>query len=103
MFAVIETGGKQYKVAPGDRVRVGRLPGNVNDSVTFSEVLMVSDGTNVNVGQPVVSGAKVEAKILLQGRSQKVVIMKFRKRKDYFRRKGFRAMFTKVEIGSIKN
>lgn len=102
MFAVIETGGKQYKVSPGDRVRIDRIPGSVNDRVTFSDVLMVSDGTNVNVGQPKVSGAKVEAKILFQGRAQKVVIMKFKKRKDYFRKNGFRAHYTKVEIGSIK-
>ncbi|HOD38994.1 MAG TPA: 50S ribosomal protein L21 [Candidatus Wallbacteria bacterium] len=103
MYAVITTGGKQYKVAPGDRIRVNKLQGEVNTDVNFSEVLMLSDGTNVTIGQPKVNGANVEAKILAHGREKKVVIMKFKKRKDYFRKRGFRAHYTKVEIGQIKS
>ncbi|HOT75273.1 MAG TPA: 50S ribosomal protein L21 [Candidatus Wallbacteria bacterium] len=103
MYAVITTGGKQYKVAPGDRIRVNKLQGEVNTDVNFSEVLMLSDGTNVTIGQPKVNGANVEAKIIAHGREKKVVIMKFKKRKDYFRKRGFRAHYTKVEIGQIKS
>ena len=91
MYAVITTGGKQYKVAPGDRIRVSKLLGEVNTKVNFSEVLMLSDGANV------------EATILNHGREKKVVTMKFKKRKDYFRKRGFRAHYTKVEIGQIVN
>lgn len=101
MYAVITTGGKQYKVAPGDRIRVSKLQGEVNSKINFSEVLMVSDGTNVTIGQPKVGGANVEATILNHGREKKVVTMKFKKRKDYFRKRGFRAHYTKVEIGQI--
>lgn len=101
MFAVIATGGKQYKVSPGDRIRVSRIDGEVNATVKFDQVLMVADGTKVNVGQPAVSGATVTAKILAQARGKKVVTMKFRKRKDFFRKRGFRPHYTKVEIGQI--
>ncbi|OGM01429.1 MAG: 50S ribosomal protein L21 [Candidatus Wallbacteria bacterium GWC2_49_35] len=103
MYAVITTGGKQYKVAPGDRIRVSKLLGEVNTKVNFSEVLMLSDGANVTIGQPKVDGANVEATILNHGREKKVVTMKFKKRKDYFRKRGFRAHYTKVEIGQIVN
>ncbi len=101
MYAIILTGGRQYKVAPGDRIRVNKLEGKVNDALTITEVLMVADGNNVTIGQPRVNGAKVETKILAQAREKKVVTMKFKKRKDYFRKYGFRAHYTKLEIGQI--
>ncbi len=103
MYAVITTGGKQYKVAPGDRIRINKLEGEVNSTINFDNVLMLSDGANVTIGQPKVDGANVEATILTHGREKKVVIMKFKKRKDYFRKRGFRAHYTKVEIGQIKS
>lgn len=101
MYAVIKTGGKQYRVAQGDRLRVEKLPGNVGDSVTLGEVLLVGSGEGVKVGAPVVSGAKVEAKIVAQDRSPKVIIFKFRRRKNYRRKTGHRQPFTALEITGI--
>lgn len=101
MYAVIKTGGKQYRVAQGDRLRVEKLPGNVGDGVTFGEVLLVGEGEGVKVGAPTVSGAKVEAKIVAQDRGPKIIIFKFRRRKNYRRKTGHRQPFTALEITSI--
>jgi large subunit ribosomal protein L21 len=100
MYAVIKTGGKQYKVAAGDKVRVEKLPGNVGDAVTFDQVLMVG-GESVKLGKPLVGGAKVEAKIVGQGLGKKLVIFKFRRRKNYRRKTGHRQPFTALEITSV--
>ncbi len=101
MYAVIKTGGKQYRVAQGDRLRVEKLPGNVGDTVTLGEVLLVGAGDGVKVGAPLVGGAKVEAKIVAQDRSPKVIIFKFRRRKNYRRKTGHRQPFTALEITGI--
>jgi len=101
MYAVIKTGGKQYRVAQGDRLRVEKLAGNVGDSVTLNEVLLVGSGEGVKVGAPLVSGAKVEAKIVAQDRSAKVIIFKFRRRKNYRRKTGHRQPFTTLRITGI--
>ena len=103
MYAVIRTGGKQYRVAPGDKVRVEKLPGNVGDTVTFGEVLLVGGDNvqNLKVGQPLVSGAKVEAKIVAQDRAKKLIVFKFRRRKNYRRKTGHRQPFTALEITGI--
>ncbi len=101
MYAVIKTGGKQYRVAQGDKLRVEKLPGNVGDTVTLGEVLLVGSGEGVKVGQPVVSGAKVEAKIVGQDRGEKIIIFKFRRRKNYRRKTGHRQPFTALEITGI--
>jgi large subunit ribosomal protein L21 len=101
MYAVIKTGGKQYRVANGDKLRVEKLPGNVGDKVTFGEVLLVGAGESVKIGAPLVSGAKVEATITAQDRTKKIVIFKFRRRKNYHRKAGHRQPFTAVEINSI--
>ncbi len=101
MYAVIKTGGKQYRVAQGDKLRVEKLPGNVGDTVTLGEVLLVGSGEGVKVGQPVVSGAKVEAKIVAHDRGEKIIIFKFRRRKNYRRKTGHRQPFTALEITSI--
>lgn len=101
MYAVIKTGGKQYRVSQGDRLRVEKLAGNVGDSVTLHEVLLVGAGDGVKVGAPLVSGAKVEAKIVAQDRSPKVIIFKFRRRKNYRRKTGHRQPFTALEVTSI--
>lgn len=101
MYAVIKTGGKQYRVAQGDRLRVEKLPGNVGDNVTLGEVLLVGSGEGVKVGAPLVSGAKVEAKIVAQDRSPKIIIFKFRRRKNYRRKTGHRQPFTALEITGI--
>ncbi|MBN9160665.1 MAG: 50S ribosomal protein L21 [Myxococcales bacterium 68-20] len=101
MYAVIKTGGKQYRVAQGDRLRVEKLNGNVGDTVTLGEVLLVGAGDGVKVGAPLVGGAKVEAKIVAQDRSPKVIIFKFRRRKNYRRKSGHRQPFTALEITGI--
>lgn len=100
MYAVFKTGGKQYRVAAGDKLRVEKLPGNVGDAVAFQEVLLVADET-IKLGRPLVGGAKVEAKIVAQGLGPKVIIFKFRRRKNYRRKRGHRQPFTALEITSI--
>ena len=100
MYAVIRTGGKQYKVAKGDKLRVEKLPGNVGDAVSFGEVLLVG-GEAIKLGKPLVAGAKVEAKITAQDRDKKVIVFKFRRRKNYRRKTGHRQPFTALEITNI--
>ncbi len=101
MYAVIKTGGKQYRVAKGDKIFVEKLPGNVGDAVSFDQVLLVG-GDAIKLGKPIVSGAKVEGKILEQGRGEKVIIFKFRRRKNYRRKTGHRQPFTTVQVTEIK-
>ena len=101
MYAVIKTGGKQYRVAAGDKLKVEKLPGNVGDSVTFGDVLLVGEGENLKIGAPTLAGAKVEAKITAQDRAKKITIFKFRRRKNYHRKIGHRQPFTAVEITAI--
>ncbi len=100
MYAVIRTGGKQYRVAEGDVLRVEKLAGEPGAAITFSEVLMVGGTDAPKVGQPIVSGAKVEAKVLRQDRHRKV--LHFRKEKEgWTRRRGHRQPFTEVKVTSI--
>jgi len=101
MYAVIKTGGKQYRVAQGDKLHVEKLPGNVGDTIALNEVLLVG-GDSIKIGTPLVSGAKVEAKIVAQDRDKKIIIFKFRRRKNYRRKAGHRQPFTALEITSIK-
>ena len=100
MYAVIKTGGKQYRVAQGDKLFVEKLPGNVGDAVSFDEVLLVG-GEAIKIGKPLVGGAKVEAKIIAQDRGEKIIIFKFRRRKNYRRKTGHRQPFTALEITGI--
>jgi large subunit ribosomal protein L21 len=100
MYAVIKTGGKQYRVSQGDKLKVEKLPGNVGDKVTFDEVLMIG-GDSVKLGKPLVSGAKVEAKVIAQDRAKKIIVFKFRRRKNYRRKAGHRQPFTALEITGI--
>jgi large subunit ribosomal protein L21 len=100
MYAVFKTGGKQYRVEAGDRLRVEKIPGNVGDAVTFGEVLLLA-GEKLALGRPLVGGAKVEAKIVEQGLGRKLTIFKFRRRKNYRRKTGHRQPFTALEITSI--
>ena len=100
MYAVIKTGGKQYRVATGDRLRVEKLPGSVGDAVVFDQVLLLS-GEAVKVGTPIIGGAKVEAKIVTQGLGKKLIVFKFRRRKNYRRKNGHRQPFTALEITNI--
>ena len=101
MYAVIQTGGKQYKVAKGDKLRVEKLLGSPGDTITFDQVLLVG-GETIKLGQPTVAGAKVEAKITAQDRDKKIIVFKFRRRKNYRRKNGHRQPFTALEITEIK-
>lgn len=101
VFAVIKTGGKQYKVAPGDTIRVEKLPGEPGETVEILEVLLVAGEGEPQVGTPVVSGAKVKATILEQGRSKKIIVFKKKRRKNYKRKKGHRQYYTVLRIDEI--
>ena len=103
MYAVIQTGGKQYRVEPGKTVVVEKLAGDAGASVVFDQVLLVSsgDGGNVTIGKPTVAGAKVTGEIVEQGRGDKLVVFKFRRRKNYVRRNGHRQDYTAVKIADI--
>ncbi|MCA9680579.1 MAG: 50S ribosomal protein L21 [Myxococcales bacterium] len=99
--AIIKTGGKQYRVAVGDKLRIEKLTGDVGSSVNFDEVLLVGSGEETRVGTPVVAGAKVSGTIKAHGRGPKLVVYKFRRRKQYRRKNGHRQSFTEVEITGI--
>ncbi|HWN66932.1 MAG TPA: 50S ribosomal protein L21 [Haliangium sp.] len=101
MYAVIQTGGKQYRVAPGDTLTVEKLPGNVGDSVEFGEVLMLSKDGSLAMGKPVIQGAKVTGKIVAHGRGDKLVVYKFRRRKNYRLRNGHRQNYTSIQISDV--
>ena len=100
MYAVIKTGGKQYRVSEGDQIRVEKLPGAVGDKMDFPEVLMVG-GEKVAVGTPFVSGAKVATKIVGQGRGKKIIVFKIRRRKGYRRKAGHRQAYTELKVTGI--
>ncbi len=102
MYAIIQTGGKQYRVAPGDVLRVERLPGERGDEVQLDQVLLVTDDLgSVRVGQPLVENASVKGQILLQGKAKKILVFKKKRRKGYRRRQGHRQLFTAVQIKEI--
>jgi len=101
MYAVINSGGKQLKVTPGEVVRLEALEGNVGDKVSLENVLLVSSDDDVKVGNPVVKGVTVDGTIVEHGRGDKVTIFKFKKRKMYRRKQGHRQSFTAVRVDSI--
>jgi len=102
MYAIVETGGKQYRVEPGDIITVERLPGSKDDEVLFDKVLFVSNKEKIELGHPFIKDAKVKGKILNQGRSKKVVVFKFRRRKRYHKKRGHRQYLTTVKIENIE-
>ena len=101
MYAVFRTGGKQYRARQGERLRIEKLDAAIGDAVAFEDVLLVGEGAQVKVGAPLVKGGKVEAKVVSQGRADKIMIIKFRRRKHYKRVQGHRQSFTEVEITGI--
>lgn len=101
MYAVIVTGGKQYKVAEGDVIFVEKLDAEEGAAVTFDQVLMAGDGEDVKIGTPTVDGVTVEAKVVKNGKSKKIYVFKMKRKKNYRRKKGHRQPFTKVEITKI--
>ena len=101
MYAIIRTGGKQYQVAQGDQLRVEKLAGNVGDTVELGEVLLVGTGEQLNIGQPLVEGAKVTATIMAQGKAKKVMVFKKKRRKGYQVKNGHRQQSTALRIDGI--
>ena len=101
MYAVIKTGGKQYRVQQGDVIFVEKLNAQADEAVTFDEVLLVGDADQSKVGTPVVAGAKVEGKVLSQVKSRKIVVYKYKAKKNERKKQGHRQPYTKVEITAI--
>ena len=101
MYAVIQTGGKQYRVSEGATLRVEKLAAAEGDSVELDKVLMVADGDDVKVGAPYLEGGKVKATIRAHGRGDKVKIIKFRRRKHHMKRQGHRQAYTEIEVTGI--
>ncbi|MEQ1804690.1 MAG: 50S ribosomal protein L21 [Burkholderiaceae bacterium] len=101
MYAVIKTGGKQYRVATGEKIKVEKIVADVGQEVVLDRVLAVGSGAELSVGAPWVAGASVVARVLSQGRHDKVRIFKMRRRKHYQKRQGHRQAFTELEIGAI--
>jgi large subunit ribosomal protein L21 len=101
MYAVIKTGGKQYRVTKGDKLKVEKLPVEAGSSVEINDVLMVGDGDRVTVGSPLVDGGKVTATVVSHGRGDKIEIIKFKRRKHHQKRTGHRQDYTEIEITNI--
>jgi len=102
MYAVIKTGGKQYRVSAGDKLNVETLPVETGGDVQFDQVLMLAEGENIDVGAPYVDGARVTAKVIEHGRGDKIRIVKFKRRKHYRRTMGHRQNYTRVEITGVQ-
>ena len=102
MYAVISSGGKQYRVQEGDLLRVEKISGEVGDKVSFDKVLMYSDGENATVGTPLLEKASVNGHIVEQGKAKKIIVFKYKRRKRYRRKQGHRQQFTAVKIDQIK-
>ena len=102
MYAIVETGGKQYKTQPGEVLRVEKLVGSVGDTVTFDKVLMVGTDEDVRIGMPTVEGALVKGRIVTQDKGRKIIVFKYKRRKRYRLKKGHRQFFTAVQIDAIE-
>jgi large subunit ribosomal protein L21 len=101
MYAVIKTGGKQYRVVAGEKIKVEQIPADVGAEITLDQVLMVGEGESVKIGAPLVAGATVTAKVVAHGRHAKVSIFKMRRRKHYQKHQGHRQNYTELEIAGI--
>jgi large subunit ribosomal protein L21 len=102
MYAIIESGGKQYRIAQGQKVRIERVAGNADDEVSLGAVLAIEDGERLLVGAPYVQGASVTGKIVAQGRARKVTVFKYKRRKDSKKKKGHRQAYTELLIEKIE-
>ncbi len=102
MYAVIESGGKQHRVEEGEVLQLEKLDAAAGDKVKFDKILLVGEGGSVKIGKPYVAGSQVEAKVLKQGRGEKIKIIKFNRRKHFKKQQGHRQSFTEVEITGIK-
>jgi large subunit ribosomal protein L21 len=101
MYAVVKTGGKQYKVAAGEKLKIEQIAANVGQEIVFDQILAVGSGDSLQVGAPLVPGASIKATIVAHGRGEKVRIFKMRRRKHYQKRQGHRQNFTEVQINEI--
>lgn len=101
MYAVIKTGGKQYRVVAGEKIKVEQIPADVGAEITLDQILMIGEGESIKVGTPTVAGAKITARVVAHGRHPKVKIFKMRRRKHYQKHQGHRQNYTELEIGSI--
>ena len=102
MYAVIKTGGKQYKVAAGEKLKIEQIPADIGSEITLDQVLAVGEGASLKLGDPLVTGAAVLATVISQGRHDKVKIFKMRRRKHYQKHQGHRQNFTEILINTIK-
>jgi len=102
MYAIVNTGGKQYKIQQGDVLRVEKIPGEIGSPVSFDKVLMFSDGENVNIGRPVLDNVAVKGHIVEQGKDKKIIVFKYKRRKRYRRKLGHRQQYTAIKIDSIE-
>ena len=102
MYAVIKTGGKQYKVAAGEKLKIEQIPAEIGSEITLDQVLAVGEGASLKLGDPVVNGAAVMATVISQGRHDKVTIFKMRRRKHYQKHQGHRQNYTEILINTIK-
>jgi len=102
MFAVIQTGGKQYKISSGQKIKIEKLIANEGESFVFDKILLLADGEDVKIGSPYVEGAKVEAKILKQGKSRKKIVFKYHSKTRYKKKKGHRQQYTEAQILNIQ-
>ena len=102
MFAIVETGGKQYRVSPGQKLKVEKLEVEAGSALSLDKVLLVADGEDVKVGTPYLEGVKVETKVLSQNRHDKVIVFKYHSKTRYKKKKGHRQMYTELEVVAIK-
>jgi len=103
MYAVVESGGKQYRVEEGETLRVEKLPGEIGQEIAFDNVLLFSDGENVKIGQPVLSDVAVSGHIVEQGKAAKIIVFKYKRRKRFRRKQGHRQQYTAIKIDKIAN
>ncbi len=101
MYAVIKSGGKQYSVAPGEEIRLEKLPGAAGDTIAFDQVLLTADGEDVKVGEPYLKDTQVTGRIVRHGKAKKIVVFKYKRRKGYRRKQGHRQLFSLVRITDI--
>ena len=101
MYAVIKTGGKQYRVVAGEKIKVEQIPADVGAEITLDQILMIGEGESVKVGTPTVAGAKITARVIAHGRHPKVKIFKMRRRKHYQKHGGHRQTYTELQIGAV--
>lgn len=102
MYAVVASGGKQYKVREGEILKIEKIPGEIGDPISFDNVLLFSDGDSLQIGQPQLESAEVSGHVVEQGKAPKIIVFKFKRRKGYRRKQGHRQRFTAVKIDRIK-